>query len=128
MPPCRVFANGKSVSVSSPDELRQMIQDLAADGPSSFALFVGDLPEHNLSLLTTPTRSVIFYTRDIVRESYSSRGDMGGDKEIDFLQDNGQVDSFDISWTIPTDAAIEATCYFYDCLRLPDFINWHRDL
>jgi hypothetical protein len=53
---------------------------------------------------------------------------MGGEEEIDFLQDNGQVDPFDISWTIPTDVAIEAFWYFYKYLRLPDFVNWHRDV
>ena len=90
-------------------------------------MFVGERPEHNFSLLTTPARSVIFYTRGIDRESYSSRGEMGGNEKLDFLQDNGQVDPFDISWTIPTDVAIEAFCYFYDCLRLPDFVDWHRD-
>ncbi len=123
----RLFAGGKQVAVTSLDELRQLLTECAAEDAASFALFVGELPEHNVSLLTTPARSVIFYTRDIDRESYSSRGEMDGHEEIDFLQDNGQVDPFDISWTIPTEVAIEAFCYFYDHLRLPDFVNWHRD-
>ncbi len=127
MPERRLFAGGERVSVASLDELRQLLAHRAAEASASFALFVGELPEHNFSLLTTPARSVIFYTRGIDRESYSSRGELGGDEEIDFLQDNGQVDPFDISWTIPTDVAIEAFCYFYDYLHLPDFVNWHRD-
>lgn len=104
-----------------------MITDLAADGPSSFALLVGDLPKHNLSLPTTPARSVIFYPHDLDRESYLSRGAMGGTGDVDFLQDHGQIDPFDVSWTIPTDVAIDAFCYFFDCLRLPDFVGWNHD-
>ncbi|WP_197455722.1 hypothetical protein [Stieleria neptunia] len=56
------------------------------------------------------------------------RRTMSGDVKIDFLQDNGQVDPFDVAWTIPTAVAIEAFCYFYDCMRLPDFVHWHRDI
>ena len=85
----RLFAGGKGVSVASLDELRQLLADGAAEAPASFALFVGELPEHSFSLLTTPARSVIFYTLGVDRESYSSRGEMEGDEEIDFLQDNG---------------------------------------
>ncbi len=123
----RFYVGGKQVAVASMDELRRLLADEAAEPPASFALFVGELPEHNFSLLTTPARSVIVYTRGVDRESYSSRGEMQGDEEIDFTQDSGQVDPFDVSWTIPTDVAIEAFCYFYDNLRLPDFVNWHRD-
>jgi len=56
-------------------------------------------------------------------------GASSGNREgrIEYLLGNGQLDTYPISWALPTDAVVAALRHFARTTRVPDELCWHND-
>lgn len=58
---------------------------------------------------------------------YSSRNDLQAQGEARFRLDNGQVDSYPRTWTLPLETIVRAIAYFEETGQRAPFVDWHDD-
>jgi Immunity protein Imm1 len=124
--------NGHVFSASSLDELRS---HLARIGESPFAelwLWAGeDESGAALSALVNGDRGwLMCLSGDDEDMGLSSRDPTYAgppDATMEFLLSIGQMDTYPVAWTLPTETVLRALEYYFEHGERPPWITWHDD-